>query len=429
MSTTKTAMFLLLALGIAACSDSDSVDNSTATPLAEEMMPTEPTQEELDAEVEAAALAAIGVERAIIVDENQADAVQATIDSREGVALEVANAERARTELTALLRGLTPDDFDGGMLKAAIADEAKALRADIDAARLAINGTAGVGATTVANDPTVRPALVIAAPPSDLEIENLADVTDAADLANDVDNLFGTASNPVGFGLALAKIDAVIELALEKGLKIPGGFATTLQGFELADGTIVDASEVYSRVPEGAEVGDQLTPTATLVFAYDENDDGEITNLRFVETGGIGYTAPIGSAEGTFVQDFGNGVVFVQLTGEDVIERLVSNNGVTLALDFGDETGDFSIGAAGNGFTFTGDAELLFDASTGEFAAIDGTAIVRDGGVVVGSSQAMAVSGELRGFADAFTGSLAASSDTFDAAGGFIGSGEFTADQ
>lgn len=183
----------------------------------------------------------------------------------------------------------------------------------------------------------------------------------------------------------------------------------------LADGTVLATAglAVYTRVDESAVASTVLTPTATVIVAYEADKDGNPINVRFVEAGGIGYEgAPVGTA---FADFEGKSFAYLQVEGEDAMRFL--NGTADMSLNFNQQTGSLSISASGDGF-YESRSTLSFDRVTGAFTSTSGDFVVlKDNQAFVGNN--VTAEGELQGLAEAFSGTFTITDSRVNGVGGF----------
>lgn len=233
---------------------------------------------------------------------------------------------------------------------------------------------------------------------------------------------------------SLASTQAIIDGALmatitaeEKDLAVAYYNEATTAGYgsgeiTLADGTVLQ-TESFGFVHADK---DQAFVSSRLVAAYEEDSQGRITRVAFVEASGSDFVE--NGAMGTYVA---NGVAaFAVKVDGGFFNTLTGTSDVTINL--ATESGNVTAVAGGGRLNYGSD--VVFDPATGAFAASNGEIVYTTTPGTFGSTgsetitaQNAAILGQLHGdmkdanFGADYTGLVTATTDRMEAIGGIIG--------
>lgn len=411
MSATTKSLLLLAALGVAAC-DSSNSSTTTPTPSTESETPVEPTPEE-ETPVEPTAEEIAAARLAEITTETDAAAIEER-DAGDDAELAVAfqDAEEALADLTA-------DETQA----LALLDQLVALAATFDPDALTAAQTAQLEALADQIVEVSPGVIVIDAVGSQALSDYVAGVQELFDADEDgaIAAAFVAALETAADDVK-AKQEALNSLDRRDGL-FPNARIT------LADGTVLQTAgaAVYTRVDGAATEETVLTPTASIVVAYQVDERGLPTEVEYYNAGGIAFEGL--PEEATFVSGSGDVYAFVEV---DDLGGAVMSGGQDIVLNLNAGTGTISAGMGGGADQWGADllfnADLTFDPQTGIFSANNGNFNI-SGGSSSGdfdlTTNTLDLEGSLRGLSEAYSGTFQINTDRINADGGFLGtSGE-----
>lgn len=378
MSVTTKSMVLLAAMGLAACDSSNSNSSNVVEPEAPELV--EP------------AIAGLTREKAI-ADFTAGTAVAALAKDVRDARTELADASAdlvtasgLRTQMVAILNKET-----------LVANLSGTDRTTLQGLIVKLNEIKTFGGYAVSFETTDVVTSAAAIVSLDAEIETLAGVVN-------------TASGSLTTKLQQLTVSGTAN----------ADFDTPNGSIELADGTVLQTTgiAIYTRVDDTAKADTILTPTATVIVAYETDAKGTPTNVRFIEAGGIDYDrAPVGTAfaESNDSKSF----AYLHVEGEDAM-RVLLNGTADLLLNFNQQTGSLVISANNTDSKYESRSMLTFDRLTGKFTSTSGDfSVTTDDQLIAGSN--VNVEGGLRGLAEAFSGTFIITDSRVNGGGGFAG--------
>ena len=380
MSAKVTSLFVLAAITLAAC---DNNSNSSDTPTV-----VAPTQAEVAVAARANAIAPFNTQQAL---DDAATARQANAD------LEAAMANTAAVnELFAEL--ITMSEAYGG------AQVPELERPKFNAKAEEINALLANEQIALISDRTTSVYLAELRP---LIAENGA-------VANELAmNEAMAAENVTSTQAALA--NSVSDTQEARGETIT-----------LADGTVLQTASaaVYTRNSDTNMPGDALPPTASVIVAYETDIDGNPTQIAFYEAGGIAFEgAPVGTA---FVTGNGTSYAFMEVANLGDIPMAGDSQ---LMLDFNNSSGTFGANMTGanaaGGANVMISADLTFNRQTGQFTTSTGSIVAFYGtgenSIDFTTTNDLMLDGNLRGLAEAYSGTFQVNGAAIKGDGAFIG--------
>ena len=310
------------------------------------------------------------------------------------------------------------------------------IQAQLDAAAIKPQTDALAAANKDQDDAEKLSARLAALP--NLNTQNLVD--EANSIITDFNSL-GAATNVAQVALndplapSVAATKAVISgdlmdtiVASEKDLAVArAGAPTEGAGFgeiTLADGSVLQTASIGNTQADK----DKAFVSSRLVAAYEEDSQGRITRVAFVEASGSDFV-PNG-AMGTYEAD-GLAAFAVKVDG-GFFNTLAGSSQVTI--DLATESGNVQATAQGQNAQMTYGSDVVFDPATGGFTASNGEIVYTTFSGTNGSTgnetitaQNAAILGQLHGdlknenFGADYTGVVTATTDRMEAVGGIIG--------
>lgn len=396
MSAKTTSLLLLAAIGLAACDNDNSPAAVTPTPPADET-PVIDNSQSVEVQTRANAIAdfSLDAENAVVVNaSNLALRNQQLVDERAGAA----NINDRINQLVVLGTSIGENgipDTDAVTIQA-IADEINTYFGEIviDAA------------TNETGDAYVARVMMFVE--MDGGINDRLETRDINAVAN-VDNA------QMAFDQSREQFAADAVLNEREGDPIT-----------LADGTILQTAgaAIYTRVDENTTDETVLTPTASVIVAYETDENGDPRSVAFYEAGGIAFEgAPVGTA---FFDGSGTSYAFMEVAD---LGSIAMGGNSQLMLDFNDASGSFGAQMGGNnmngGALVAITADLMFNRQTGEFTTSTGSVVAgytpNDGNLEFATTNDLTLNGGLRGLAEAYSGTFQVNGADISGDGAFIG--------